>query len=125
MFNAFNEINKSENIINKFTESVKEFTETCKNLMDAMNYNTDAINNMDGNNVGSQSTNTTIDNNIIESGYESNNQQSGGVRIANVEELAKTIAEKINGSLSVDIPDAQVQLLINGTGGNEWTISRY
>ena len=125
MFNAFNEINKSENIINKFTESVKEFTETCKNLMDAMNYNTDAINNMDSNSVDSQSTNTTIDNNIIESGYESNNQQSGGVRIANVEELAKTIAEKINGSLSVDIPDAQVQLLINGTGGNEWTISRY
>ena len=127
MFNAFNEINKSENIINKFTESVKEFTETCKNLMDAMNYNTDAINNMDSNNVDSQSTNTTIDNNIIENGIgiEGNKQQSGGVHITNVEELAKTIAEKINGSLSVDVPDTQVQLLINGTGGNEWTISRY
>ena len=125
MFNAFNEINKSENIINKFTESVKEFTKTCKNLMDAMNYNTDAINNMDGNNVDSQSTNTIIDNNIIENGIESNNQQSGGVHITNVEELARTIAEKINGSLSVDVPDTQVQLLINGTGGNEWTISRY
>ena len=42
-----------------------------------------------------------------------------------MEEIAKNIAEKINGTLSVDIPDTQVQLLINGTGGNEWIISRY
>ena len=124
MFNAFNEINKSENIINKFAESVKEFTETCKNLMDAMNYNTDAINNMDSNN-NNQPINTIVGNNIIESNIDSNNNQVGGIRIANVDEIAKTIAEKINGSLSVDIPDTQVQLLINGTGGNEWTISRY
>ena len=38
---------------------------------------------------------------------------------------AKTIAEKINGALSIEVPDSQVQLLINGTGGNEWTITRY
>jgi hypothetical protein len=43
----------------------------------------------------------------------------------NIDELAKTIAEKINGSLSIDVPDTQVQLLINGTGGNEWTITKY
>ena len=40
-------------------------------------------------------------------------------------ESGKTIAEKINGALYVDMPDTQVQLLINGTGGNEWTITRY
>ena len=40
-------------------------------------------------------------------------------------EVAKTIAEKINGAISVDIPDTQIQLLINGSGGNEWIISRY
>ena len=123
MFNAFNSINKSESIINKFTESVKEFTTTCKNLMDAMNYNTDAINNIDSNN--NQSINTIVGNNIIESNTDSNNNQVGGIRIINVDEIAKTIAEKINGALSVDIPDTQVQLLINGSGGNEWTISRY
>ena len=41
------------------------------------------------------------------------------------ENVFGTIAEKINGSLSVDVSDAQVQLFINGIGGNEWTISRY
>ena len=53
------------------------------------------------------------------------NNNTNGIRITNVDEVAKAIAEKINGTLSVDMPDAQVQLLINGTGGNEWTISRY
>jgi hypothetical protein len=42
-----------------------------------------------------------------------------------VDELAKTIADKINGALSVDVADTQIQLLINGTGGNEWTITKY
>jgi uncharacterized protein with HEPN domain len=120
MFSAFNEINKSESIIDKFTKSVNEFTEACKNLMDAMGNNTDAINNMDtSGNSGFISTNGISS----ESGENSNN--TGGIRIANVDEIARTIAEKINGSLSVDIPDTQVQLLINGIGGNEWTISRY
>ena len=122
MFNAFNGINKSENAINKFTESVKEFTKACKNLMDAMNSNTDAINNIDNNSEDS-TFNESRENNIIESN--TNNSNSTGINIANVDELARTIAEKINGVLSVDIPDTQVQLLINGTGGNEWTISRY
>ena len=116
MFNAFSSINKSESIMNKFTESVKEFTEACKNLMNAMGDNTDAINNMDGKG--------TSESNIISSD-ENTTKTSGGVRIANVDELAKTIAEKINGALYVDIPDTQVQLLINGSGGNEWTITRY
>ncbi len=122
MFNAFNGINKSEKAINKFTESVKEFTKACKNLMDAMNSNTDAINSIDNNSEGS-TFNELRENNIIESNI--NNSNSTGINIANVDELARTIAEKINGVLSVDIPDTQVQLLINGTGGNEWTISRY
>ena len=125
MFNAFNGINKSESIINKFTESVKEFTSTCKNLMDAMNYNTDAINNMDTTGVNGSSSNGIIENNIIEIDGNNNPNRTGGVHITNVEELARTIAQQINGVLSVDVPDTQVQLLINGTGGNEWTISRY
>ena len=119
MFNAFSSINKSESIMNKFTESVKEFTEACKNLMNAMGDNTDAINNIEG--FG------TVERSQENSSTENTNtpKSSGGVRIANVDELAKTIAEKINGALYVDIPDTQVQLLINGSGGNEWTITRY
>jgi hypothetical protein len=124
MFNAFNGINKSESILNKFTESVKEFTTTCKNLMDAMNYNTDAINNIDTTGLNGSQTNETKENNIFKINTDST-KQNDGVRIINVDEIAKTIAEKINGTLSVDMPDTQVQLLINGTGGNEWTISRY
>jgi archaellum component FlaC len=130
MFNAFNGINKSESIINKFTESVKEFTETCKDLMDAMGNNTNAINNMGTS--GSKRSGSIFDNikervsNFI--GGDSNDNttiQTNSVRIANVDELAKTIADKINGALSVDVADTQIQLLINGTGGNEWTITKY
>ena len=131
MFNAFNGINKSESIINKFTESVKEFTETCKELMDAMGNNTDAINNIDMS--GNRKSGLSFDN-VKERvsdffGRESNDNsvsvQSNGMRITNVDEVAKAIAEKINGALSVDVADTQIQLLINGTGGNEWTITKY
>ena len=137
MFNAFNGINKSENIINKFTESVKEFTSTCGKLINAMSNNTNAINNFDtGNSSNDYNDGSLLSrikenvanyleskrNNTSTPTYINNNSS---VRIENVDELAKTIAEKINGSLSVDIPDTQVQLLINGIGGNEWTISRY
>ena len=129
MFNAFNKISKSENIINKFTESVKEFTETCKDLMDAMGNNTDAINNIDmSGNRNSGSIFSNIKDKVYDfvSGESDNNtNQTNGIRITNVDEVARAIAEKINGALSVDVPDAQIQLLINGTGGNEWTISRY
>ena len=130
MFNAFNGINKSESIINKFTESVKEFTETCKDLMDAMGNNTDAINNMDS--FGNRASGYIFDNtnekstNFVKGDSNNNtNTQTNGIRIANVDEIARTIAEKINGVLSVDMPDTQVQLLINGSGGNEWIITRY
>ena len=123
MFNAFNSINKSKNIINKFSESINEFTKTCKKLIDTMNHNTDAINGIDG---GMNNSNTNITNNTILENENSNNisNQNNGIRIANVDEIAKTIAENINGTLSIDIPDTQVQLLINGMGGNEWTITR-
>ena len=131
MFNAFGRISKSENVINKFTESVKEFTETCKDLMDAMSNNTNAINNMDTS--GSKKSRSIFDNikervgNFIGGDSNDNNTtiQTNSVRIANVDELAKTIADKINGALSVDVADTQIQLLINGTGGNEWTITKY
>jgi hypothetical protein len=122
MFEAFNSINKSKNVINKFTESVKEFTTTCKKLIDTMNLNTDAINGIDGG-IGNSSTNVITNNNILENNL--NNNTNNSIRIANVDEIAKTIAEHINGTLSIDIPDTQVQLLINGTGGNEWTITSY
>jgi hypothetical protein len=131
MFNAFSKISKSENVINKFTESVKEFTETCKDLMDAMGNNTNAINNMGTS--GNKKSGSFFDN-VKERvsdffGGESNDNsvsvQSNGMRITNVDEVAKAIAEKINGALSVDVADTQIQLLINGTGGNEWTITKY
>ena len=124
MFNAFNGINKSESIINKFTKVINEFTTACNNLMVAMSNNTDAINNIDYAG-GSTTINEIRENNIIESGYADNTNNKNGIRISNVDEIARTIAEKINGSLSVDVSDAQVQLFINGIGGNEWTISRY
>ena len=92
--------------------------------MNAMNYNTDAINNIDTSGIGGSYINEIKENNVIEFGSDNINK-SNGVNIINVEEIAKNIAEKINGTLSVDIPDTQVQLLINGTGGNEWIISRY
>ena len=125
MFNAFNGINKSENIINKFTESVKDFTETCKNLMDAMSDNTNAINNIENIGTNSSTTKEIKETNIIEKSSNGDDNKTGGIRISNVDEIAKTIAEKINGALSLDIPDTQIQLLINGTGGNEWIITRY
>ena len=134
LFNAFNGINKSENIINKFAESVKEFTTSCKELREAMSQNTDALNNADANNNKRKKSSLfgrlkdKIDD-FIGVDYNDNNNniapQSEGVRIVNVDEIAKTIAEKINGVISVDMPDTQVQLTINGTGGNEWTITRY
>ena len=125
MFNAFNGINKSESMISKFTESVKEFTESCKNLMNAMSDNTNAINNIDGIGVNGTVTNEINKTNIVEKSSNGDDVQTSGIRITNVDEIAKTIAEKINGALSIDVPDAQIQLLINGTGGNEWTITRY
>ena len=132
MFNAFKDINKSENVINKFAENVKNFTEACKDLKEAMYSNTDALNNIDTSNERQNDISiwdklkNKVDGFI--GGNENNyitSDQNVGIRIANVDELAKTIAEKINGTLSVDMPDTQIQLLINGTGGNEWTISRY
>ena len=132
MFNAFKDINKSENVINKFAENVKNFTEACKDLKEAMYSNTDALNNIDTSNEKQNDISiwdklkNKVDGFI--GGNENNyitSDQNVGIRIANVDELAKTIAEKINGTLSVDMPDTQIQLLINGTGGNEWTISRY
>jgi hypothetical protein len=128
MFDTFNRISKNKSFIEKFTESVKEFTEACENLMIAMGNNTDAINNIDSFGVNSKSTNTVNDYFINFGSNEKNENtqiQTNGVKIINVDEIAKTIAEKINGALSVDVPDTQVQLLINGTGGNEWTITRY
>ena len=90
-----------------------------------MSNNTDAINNIDSFGRNSSYTNEIIETNFIEKSSNGNEIQTGGIRIANVDEIAKTIAEKINGALSLDVPDTQVQLLINGTGGNEWTITRY
>ena len=134
MFNAFNGINKSENIINKFAESVKEFTATCKDLMDAMEHNTEAINGIETNNESGGSifdriknkVNSFIGNDSYTTPATTNTDtQTNGIRIINVEELANTIAAKINGAISVDVPDTQVQLTINGSGGNEWIISKY
>ena len=128
MFNAFKGINKSENIINKFTESVNAFTTACKNLLDAMSNNTDAINNISAIDSSGEQVpfvSEMVNNNLFNTTNADTTNQNNGIRIANVDEIARTIAEKINGALSIDVPDTQVQLLINGTGGNEWIISRY
>ena len=134
MFNAFKGINESENIINKFAESVKEFTASCKELTEAMNNNINAINNSDTSDDTEGSIFDRIKNkvsNFIGIGSDINNtsdntqNSGGGIRIINVDEIANTIAAKINGAISVDIPDTQVQLTINGSGGNEWIISKY
>ena len=125
MFNAFNGINKSKSAINKFAESVKEFTSACKDLMEAMGQNTEALNNKDADVENNQSAEGVQGTNGTEKGTNKGEKQNSGIRITNVEEIARTIAEKINGVLSVDMPDTQVQLLINGSGGNEWTITRY
>jgi hypothetical protein len=97
--------------------------------MDAMGKNTDAINNMETSNGEENSVFDKIKNSLLPNSSNTNNSigttTSNDVRIVNIDELAKTIAEKINGSLSIDVPDTQVQLLINGTGGNEWTITKY
>ena len=126
MFNAFNGINKSENILNKFTESVNKFTEACLNLLDAIEDNEKESTN-DTNfgilNIGN--TNEGGMNKVIETTKGEDGSETKGIRISNVDEIARNIAEKINGSLSIDIPDTQIQLLINGSSGNEWIISRY
>jgi hypothetical protein len=125
MFLAFNSINRSKNVIDKFAKSVSKFTKVCANLIDTLNENTDAINNANGFSTNNPYTTSITNNNIIENGADKNMNPNNGIRIVNVDEIAKTIADQINGALSVDIPDTQVQLLINGMGGNEWTITRY
>ena len=125
MFLAFNSINRSKNVIDKFAKSVSKFTKVCANLIDTLNENTDAINNANGFSTNNPYTTSITNNNIIENGAGKNMNPNNGIRIVNVDEIAKTIADQINGALSVDIPDTQVQLLINGMGGNEWTITRY
>jgi hypothetical protein len=100
-----------------------------------MSQNTDALNNADANSNKRKKSSLfgrlkdKMDDFIGFGSNDNNNNytnpQSEGVRIVNVDEIAKTIAEKINGVISVDMPDTQVQLTINGTGGNEWTITRY
>ena len=128
MFNAFKGINKSENIINKFTESVNAFTTACKNLLDAMSNNTDAINNISAIDSSGEQVpfvSEMVNNNLFNTPNTDSTNQNNGIRIANVDEIARSIAERMNGALSIDVPDTQVQLLINGAGGNEWIISRY
>ena len=94
--------------------------------MDAMGDNTNAINNIGGISEDATSTREVLQTSIIEKSSSNENiSEKEGIRISNVDEIARTIAEKINGALSIDVPDTQVQLLINGMGGNEWTISRY
>jgi hypothetical protein len=129
MFNAFNKISKSENIINKFAESVKKFTETCEDLKEALENNNTTINGGSPSGIGTTLSTTSVGNIPNTNGGffgldNSSSNKSEGIKIKNVDEMANAIAEKINGALSVDMPDAQIQLLINGSGGNEWTITK-
>jgi hypothetical protein len=110
LFNAFNGINKSENIINKFAESVKEFTTSCKELREAMSQNTDALNNADANSNKRKKSSLfgrlkdKMDDFIGFGSNDNNNNytnpQSEGVRIVNVDEMCRKMTEAAKAAMN-------------------------
>ena len=123
MFNSFSKI-REKNIFSNFKDSVDEFTKACIQLVEAINGNTDALNNDD---LTSQDNNS---NNSNTSTPTTNTNKGTDVRITNLDELAQMLAQKIaatrvgqGGSPSGGI--ATVDLRINGQGGNQWVIKKY
>lgn len=117
MFKSFASIGKSSGIFSNFDKRVKQFTDACIELVNAINGNTDAINN-------SEEEVTVKD----ASGEEKTVKRKDAelmpkqMLILNVDDLAMAIADQLN-SLDVDC-DANINLQINNESGNEWRITR-
>lgn len=119
MFKSFANMS-NKNIFSSFKDSVDMFTNMCIKLVDAINGNTNALENQDNdssstNDSSSGSTSTTTSSN--------NKQKSTNVNITNIDDLAQAIAQRI-GSGRVSGGVATVDLRINGQGGDSWTIRR-
>ena len=108
---------KTSNVFSNFDKRVKQFTDACIELVNAINGNTDAINN-------SEEEVTVKD----VSGEEKTVKRKDAelmpkqMVMLNVDDLAMAIADQLN-SLNVDC-DANINLQINHEYGNEWRISR-
>ena len=117
MFKSFASLGKTSNVFSNFDKRVKQFTDACIELVNAINGNTDAINN-------SEEEVTVKD----VSGEEKTVKRKDAelmpkqMVMLNVDDLAMAIADQLN-SLNVDC-DANINLQINNESGNEWRISR-
>ena len=117
MFKSFASLGKTSNVFSNFDKRVKQFTDACIELVNAINGNTDAINN-------SEEEVTVKD----VSGEEKTVKRKDAelmpkqMMLLNVDDLAMAIADQLN-SLNVDC-DANINLQINNESGNEWRISR-
>jgi hypothetical protein len=104
-------------LFSNFDKRVKQFTEACIELVNAINGNTEAINN-------SEEEVTVKD----ASGEEKTVKRKDAelmpkqMMLMNVDDLAYAIADQLN-SLNVDC-DANINLQINNESGNEWRITR-
>lgn len=117
LFKSFASIGKGGNIFSKFDKRVQQFTEACIELVNAINGNTDAINNSEEevvvkNEFGEEETVKRKDAEFMPK----------QMTILNINELADAIAEKMN-EMNVDC-DANINLQINNESGNEWRITR-
>jgi hypothetical protein len=117
MFKSFASLGKTSNIFSNFDKRVKQFTDACIELVNAINGNTDAINNSD--------EEVTVKD---ASGEEKTVKRKDAefmpkqMMLMNVDDIAMAIAEQLN-SLNVDC-DANINLQINNESGNEWIITR-
>ena len=117
MFKSFASLGKTSNIFSSFDKRVKQFTDACIKLVNAINGNTDAINNSEEEVVvkdasGEEKTVKRKDAELMPK----------QMMILNVDDLAMAIADQLN-SLNVDC-DANINLQINNESGNEWSIPR-
>lgn len=117
LFKSFASIGKGGGIFSKFDKRVQQFTDACIELVNAINGNTDAINNSEEevvvrNEFGEEETVKRKDAELMPK----------QMTILNISELADAIADKMN-EMNVDC-DANINLQINSESGNEWRITR-
>jgi hypothetical protein len=118
MFNSFAQL-KQKSIFSGFKDAVDDFTKACIQLVDAINGNTDALNES-SDNTQTNETDTKTDTQTT------NNGNSKSIRISNIDELAMAIARRIgNGNRNSGGGSSTIDLRINGEGGDMWTIRRY
>lgn len=117
MFKSFASIGKVGGLFNSFDKRVQQFTKACIELINAINGNTDALNN------GDETVSVKDENGQeIQVSRKDAELMPKQMTITNIDELAQAIADQLN-SLNVDC-DANVNLQINNESGNEWRISR-